>query len=331
MLRSPVDGGEHPADRRVVRQEEQRVLDAQDVAGVGVDHTAVAHHRHALPRMGVDRCAPPPRPPPPRSAPGAPAPGSSAGRRRPSAPRSGCSWRRPCRTRPARRRIRDLEAEAAATGVAVSRARRIGLLQMASTPSSSSHVSEGRGLGAGRGERAGSAGPSQRPRRCGLGQGVADEEQLHGRRFYAAAVVNRLFVSRARPGGDVPSVVLVHGSLDRSAAFLRTSATSTTSASCATTAGATGSRSRSARAGSFDQQVDDLAAASLGRRRCSSATASVGWSRSAFAQRHPDRRAAVVAYEAPMAWESWWPSNRRVGRHGWPGDPAEAAERFMRA
>ena len=51
----------------------------------------------------------------------------------------------------------------------------------------------------------------------------------------------------------------------------------------------------------------------------------------AFAARHPELVPAVVAYEAPMAWQPWWPSAAPAPRRSTaPGDEADAAERFMR-
>jgi pimeloyl-ACP methyl ester carboxylesterase len=51
----------------------------------------------------------------------------------------------------------------------------------------------------------------------------------------------------------------------------------------------------------------------------------------AFAARHPELVRAVIAYEAPMAWQPWWPSATAgsVAMAEEHGDAA-AAERFMR-
>ena len=65
----------------------------------------------------------------------------------------------------------------------------------------------------------------------------------------------------------------------------------------------------------------------------------------ALAERSPAQVRAVVAYEAPMMWEPWWPAgtagrlalastaaDRRDGGDGDPGDsdPGDAAEAFLR-
>lgn len=51
----------------------------------------------------------------------------------------------------------------------------------------------------------------------------------------------------------------------------------------------------------------------------------------AFADRHPGRVAAIVTYESPLSWEPWWPRDSAGGNAmAWRDDPEEAAERFMR-
>lgn len=51
----------------------------------------------------------------------------------------------------------------------------------------------------------------------------------------------------------------------------------------------------------------------------------------AFADRHPGRLAAIVTYESPLSWEPWWPRDSAGGNAmAWRDDPEEAAERFMR-
>src|SRR3546814_11369822 len=51
----------------------------------------------------------------------------------------------------------------------------------------------------------------------------------------------------------------------------------------------------------------------------------------ALGQRRPDLVRAVVAYEAPMPWQPWWPT-RSVGSGSLQrkSTPEEAAEHFMR-
>ena len=51
----------------------------------------------------------------------------------------------------------------------------------------------------------------------------------------------------------------------------------------------------------------------------------------ATAQRHPALVAAVVVYETPLSWLPWWPGSTAGGdARAWDHDPAGAAERFMR-
>jgi pimeloyl-ACP methyl ester carboxylesterase len=89
---------------------------------------------------------------------------------------------------------------------------------------------------------------------------------------------------------------------------------------------------------SLDQQVDDLAAV-VG----SDGAVVVGHSLGgviclALAERSPAQVVAVVAYEAPMMWEPWWPAGTAGAtalasggrRDGGDGDPGDAAEAFMR-
>ena len=82
---------------------------------------------------------------------------------------------------------------------------------------------------------------------------------------------------------------------------------------------------------SFDQQVDDLGSIVVGTRSIIVGHSFGGVIALAFAQRHPALTAAVVAYEAPMAWQPWWPSTTAgAAATGVGGDPGDAAERFMR-
>lgn len=51
----------------------------------------------------------------------------------------------------------------------------------------------------------------------------------------------------------------------------------------------------------------------------------------ALAARRPDLVDAVVTYETPLSWRSWWPTDSAGSDAvGWSADPEEAAERFMR-
>jgi pimeloyl-ACP methyl ester carboxylesterase len=50
----------------------------------------------------------------------------------------------------------------------------------------------------------------------------------------------------------------------------------------------------------------------------------------AVAARHPELALAVVAYEPPLSWESWWPGSTGGAFAMGSMDPADAAEDFMR-
>jgi pimeloyl-ACP methyl ester carboxylesterase len=140
-----------------------------------------------------------------------------------------------------------------------------------------------------------------------------------------------LFVAEQTGPPGAPRVVLVHGSLDRSTAFLRTArllsdltvvrydrrgyGKSLTAGACTT----------------FAEQVDDLAQVVAGRPSVVLGHSLGGVVALAFAARHPDLVPAVVAYESPMAWQPWWPSATAGSvAMAEPGDDAAVAERFMR-
>ncbi len=51
----------------------------------------------------------------------------------------------------------------------------------------------------------------------------------------------------------------------------------------------------------------------------------------AAAQRHPDRVGAVSVYESPLSWLDWWPgATAGHDARTWAHDPRRASERFMR-
>ena len=126
-------------------------------------------------------------------------------------------------------------------------------------------------------------------------------------------------------------VVLIHGSLDRSSAFARTARLL---ADLDVVRYDRRGYGRSLAAGPclrFADQVDDLAAIVDGRPAVLAGHSLGGVVALAFAQRHPALAPAVVAYEAPMPWEPWWPSVTAGGAAmADDSDPADAAERFMR-
>jgi len=142
----------------------------------------------------------------------------------------------------------------------------------------------------------------------------------------------------AQEVGEGPLVVLVHGAMDRSSSFLRVRRQ--LEGECRVVRYDRRGYGRSLAAGppvSFDQQVDDLAAI-VGDRH---AAALVGHSLGGvicltLAERSPARVGAVLAYEAPMMWEPWWPTDSAgsaavASSEGAAGDrDGAAAEAFMR-
>jgi pimeloyl-ACP methyl ester carboxylesterase len=139
--------------------------------------------------------------------------------------------------------------------------------------------------------------------------------------------------------GEGPLVVLVHGAMDRAGSMLRVRRA--LEGECRVVRYDRRGYARSLELGpatSLDQQVDDLAAV-VG----SDGAAVVGHSLGgviclALAERSPGQVVAVVAYEAPMMWEPWWPAGTAGAtalasgsrRDGCDGDPGDAAEAFMR-
>lgn len=143
--------------------------------------------------------------------------------------------------------------------------------------------------------------------------------------------MTHLFVAERAGPPDAPIVVLVHGSLDRSSAFARTQRHLD---GCTVVRYDRRGYARSLEvppSEHFADQVGDLEEVLAGRRAVVAGHSLGGVIALAAAQRHPDQVAAVVAYEAPLPWLSWWPSST-AGSAATAGDDdgAAAAERFMR-
>lgn len=138
-------------------------------------------------------------------------------------------------------------------------------------------------------------------------------------------------MSEHTPAGEAARVVLVHGSLDRSASFARVARHLDDLRVVRYDRRGYGRSLRCGPATSFRQQVDDLAAVVAGTPSVVVGHSLGGVIALAFAQHHPQLTTAVVAYEAPMAWLPWWPSTTAGGAATGAGDdPGDAAERFMR-
>ena len=126
-------------------------------------------------------------------------------------------------------------------------------------------------------------------------------------------------------------VVLVHGSLDRSSAFVRVQRLLDDltvvrydrrgyAKSLAVGPGTT-----------FTDQVDDLAKVVADRPSVIVGHSLGGVVALAFAQRSPELARAVVSYESPMPWLPTWPSvTAGAAAMTGEGDTGAAAERFMR-
>jgi pimeloyl-ACP methyl ester carboxylesterase len=134
-----------------------------------------------------------------------------------------------------------------------------------------------------------------------------------------------------------PHIVLIHGSLDRSAGLLKLSRR-LDQRFRVTRYDRRGYGRSVPHPGPFtvDAQVDDLVEVIDGAPDASAPQLLVGHSYGgnvalAMAHRHPDRVAGVVVYETPLSWLPWWPDTTAgANATAWKHDPADAAERFMR-
>lgn len=134
-----------------------------------------------------------------------------------------------------------------------------------------------------------------------------------------------------------PHVVLIHGSLDRSAGLLKLSRRLDADHRV-TRYDRRGYGRSNPHPGPFDieEQVADLATVVDAAPDSGEPLVLVGHSYGgnvalAFTDRHPGRVSGVVVYESPMSWEPWWPKDSAGGNAvAWQDDPQEAAERFMR-
>ncbi|HWM22166.1 MAG TPA: alpha/beta hydrolase [Ilumatobacteraceae bacterium] len=131
---------------------------------------------------------------------------------------------------------------------------------------------------------------------------------------------------------DAPLIALVHGTMDRSAGLLRLSR-------CLDQAfrvlryDRRGYGRSAPHPGPFgaDQQVNDLVGLLEGRRALVFGHSYGGNVALATAARHPELVVAVAVYETPLSWLDWWPgSTAGADAIATRGDPADAAERFVR-
>jgi pimeloyl-ACP methyl ester carboxylesterase len=129
-----------------------------------------------------------------------------------------------------------------------------------------------------------------------------------------------------------PLVVLVHGSMDRSAGLLKLSRRLDDRFRLLRYDRRGYGRS-APHEGPFGmaEQVADLAALLDGRPAVVFGHSYGGDVALALADRHPDLVRAVGVYEVPLPWLDWWPasaSGSQARQDG--GSPADAAERFVR-
>lgn len=145
--------------------------------------------------------------------------------------------------------------------------------------------------------------------------------------------VDGLAVYRTSRDDDAPRVVLVHGSMDRAAAFRKAARHARELDITLYDRRGYGRSIAGGEAQSMERLVADLLAV-IGDQP----TAVVGHSLGALvalaaAERAPGRVTAVGAFEPPMAWRPWWPDGSAggVARNAAAAEgPEAAAEQFMR-
>lgn len=121
---------------------------------------------------------------------------------------------------------------------------------------------------------------------------------------------------RCRPSGAAPAIVLVHGAMDRSAAFLRVAREFPDRSVVIYDRRGYG-RSAIDRGSPTPRFIDHVAdlhrVILLAREMCGSSPIVVGHSLGgtitlAAVAQHPDAVSGVLVYECPLLWEPWWPS-----------------------
>jgi pimeloyl-ACP methyl ester carboxylesterase len=129
-----------------------------------------------------------------------------------------------------------------------------------------------------------------------------------------------------------PLVVVIHGSMDRSAGMLKLSRRLDADFRVLRYDRRGYGRSFPHN-GPFTMgaQVDDLVALLAGRRAVLIGHSYGGNVALAAGDRHPDLVAGVAVYETPLSWEPWWPGTTAGSiAVAEAGKPREAAEAFMR-
>lgn len=140
-----------------------------------------------------------------------------------------------------------------------------------------------------------------------------------------------LYTTEQRAGADRPTVVLVHGSMDRSSSFARVQRHLPDVNVVRYDRRGYGRSVSLGPPRSFSEQVDDLERVVAGRQSVVVGHSLGGVVALALAERDPDVARAVVAYESPMAWAPWWPDRSAGGDALAAGEaPEDVAERFLR-
>lgn len=130
--------------------------------------------------------------------------------------------------------------------------------------------------------------------------------------------------------GD-PLVVLVHGSMDRSSGLLRLSRALDRDHHVVRYDRRGYGRSSHHGPFTIHQHVLDLLDVLEGRRAVLVGHSFGGNVALATASRHPHLVAGVAVFETPLSWESFWPRSTAGSQAvAHQGDPADAAEAFMR-
>ena len=140
-----------------------------------------------------------------------------------------------------------------------------------------------------------------------------------------------IWSEEAGPDG-APLIALVHGSMDRSAGLLKLSRRLDDDHRVLRYDRRGYGRS-APHPGPFgmDGQVADLVELLAGRPAVVFGHSYGGNVALAVAARHPELVRAVGVYESPLSWLDWWPrTTAGSGAVDEQGDPADAAERFMR-
>lgn len=134
---------------------------------------------------------------------------------------------------------------------------------------------------------------------------------------------------------SLPTIVLVHGSMDRSAGLLRLSRRLDDAFHVVRLDRRGYGRSQvvgppwtiSANVDDVEALTEQFGATSM---RCVIGHSLGGDVALALAERRPDLVEAVVVYETPLSWLDWWPRDSAGAAAMAAGSPGDAAEAFMR-